>query len=244
LAWTTAPWTLPSNTALCVGPKIDYVAVQTYNGYTGEKMTVVLAKALLYTHFNKKAEELALEDYKPGDKLIPFKVVGEYKGPDLVGMEYEQLIPWVKPVTVDENGKWQEAAGQAFRVILGDYVTTEDGTGIVHIAPTFGADDAFVARAAGIAPLFLVDKAGKNQPMVDRKGRFFPLEELDAEFVRTHVDVRKYGEYAGRYVKNAYDDSLPADAPTLDVDLSVMLKGEGRAFKIEKHTHSYPHCWR
>ena len=155
LAWTTTPWTLPSNTALCVGPKIDYVAVQTYNGYTGEKMTVVLAKALLYTHFNKKAEELALEDYKPGDKLIPFKVVGEYKGPDLVGMEYEQLIPWVKPVTVDENGKWQEAAGQAFRVILGDYVTTEDGTGIVHIAPTFGADDAFVARAAGIPSCLL-----------------------------------------------------------------------------------------
>ena len=141
-------------------------------------------------------------------------------------------MPWVRP------------DGDAFRVILGDYVTTSDGTGIVHIAPTFGADDARVARAAGIAPLFLVDKAGKNQPMVDRKGRFFPLEELDAEFVRTHVDVRKYGEYAGRYVKNAYDDSLPADAPTLDVDLSVMLKGEGRAFKIEKHTHSYPHCWR
>ncbi len=143
-------------------PKIDYVAVQTYNGYTGEKMTVVLAKALLYTHFNKKAEELALEDYKPGDKLIPFKVVGEYKGPDLVGMEYEQLIPWVKPVTVDENGKWQEAAGEAFRVIPGDYVTTEDGTGIVHIAPTFGADDAFVARAAGIPSLFMINKKGGN----------------------------------------------------------------------------------
>ena len=145
IAWTTTPWTLPSNTALCVGPKIDYVAVQTYNGYTGEKMTVVLAKALLYTHFNKKAEEIALEDYKPGDKLIPFKVVGEYKGTDLVGMEYEQLIPWVKPVEATSDG-WVEASAKAFRVIPGDYVTTEDGTGIVHIAPTFGADDANVAR--------------------------------------------------------------------------------------------------
>ena len=191
----TTPWTLPSNTALCVGPKIDYVAVQTYNGYTGEKMTVVLAKALLYTHFNKKAEELALEDYKPGDKLIPFKVVGEYKGPDLVGMEYEQLIPWVKPVTVDENGKWQEAAGQAFRVILGDYVTTEDGTGIVHIAPTFGADDAFVARAAGIPSLFMINKKGETRPMVDLTGKFYLLDELDEAFVKECVDVEKYKEY-------------------------------------------------
>ena len=148
LAWTTTPWTLPSNTALCVGPKIEYVAVQTYNGYTGEKMTAVLAKPLLYTHFNKKAEELALEDYKPGDKLVPFKIVGEYKGPDLVGMRYEQIIPWVKPVAVDEKGNWKDASDKAFRVISGDYVTTEDGTGIVHIAPTFGADVAFVARAS------------------------------------------------------------------------------------------------
>ena len=191
----TTPWTLPSNTALCVGPKIDYVAVQTYNGYTGEKMTVVLAKALLYTHFNKKAEELALEDYKPGDKLIPFKVVGEYKGPDLVGMEYEQLIPWVKPVTVDENGKWQEAAGEAFRVIPGDYVTTEDGTGIVHIAPTFGADDAFVARAAGIPSLFMINKKGETRPMVDLTGKFYLLDELDEAFVKECVDVEKYKEY-------------------------------------------------
>ena len=148
IAWTTTPWTLPSNTALCVGPKIDYVAVQSYNGYTGEKITVVLAKALLYTHFNKKAEDIALEDYKPGDKLIPFKIVGEYKGPDLVGMEYEQLIPWVNP------------GEGAFRVISGDYVTTEDGTGIVHIAPTFGADDAQVAKAAGVPPLQLINKKG------------------------------------------------------------------------------------
>ena len=146
----------PSNTALCVGPKIDYVAVQSYNGYTGEKITVVLAKALLYTHFNKKAEDIALEDYKPGDKLIPFKIVGEYKGPELVGMEYEQLIPWVNP------------GEGAFRVISGDYVTTEDGTGIVHIAPTFGADDAQVAKAAGVPPLQLINKKGELRP-IDRK---------------------------------------------------------------------------
>jgi isoleucyl-tRNA synthetase len=168
IAWTTTPWTLPSNTALCVGPKIDYVAVQTYNAYNGEKMTVVLAKPLLYTHFNKKAEDIALEDYKPGDKLIPFKVVGEYKGTDLVGMEYEQLLPWVKPVEVTEDGGWREAAAKAFRVIPGDYVTTEDGTGIVHIAPTFGADDArsdhalFGVRAPG------ADDVGGEQDAVDQ----------------------------------------------------------------------------
>ena len=254
LAWTTTPWTLPSNTALCVGPKIDYVAVQTYNGYTGEKMTVVLAKALLYTHFNKKAEELALEDYKPGDKLIPFKVVGEYKGPDLVGMEYEQLIPWVKPVTVDENGKWQEAAGQAFRVILGDYVTTEDGTGIVHIAPTFGADDAFVARAAGIPSLFMINKKGETRPMVDLTGKFYLLDELDETFVKECVDVEKYKEYQGRWVKNAYDPQFTVDgkydekaaaaAESLDIYICMMMKAGNKAFKIEKHVHNYPHCWR
>ena len=194
--------------------------IKCRNPYTDTPQTVILARDLVGSYFPKKAE---------GTYEI---MEGSLRGPELEGVRYRQLMPWVRP------------DGDAFRVILGDYVTTSDGTGIVHIAPTFGADDARVARAAGIAPLFLVDKAGKNQPMVDRKGRFFPLEELDAEFVRTHVDVRKYGEYAGRYVKNAYDDSLPADAPTLDVDLSVMLKGEGRAFKIEKHTHSYPHCWR
>ena len=254
LAWTTTPWTLPSNTALCVGPKIDYVAVQTYNGYTGEKMTVVLAKALLYTHFNKKAEELALEDYKPGDKLIPFKVVGEYKGPDLVGMEYEQLIPWVKPVTVDENGKWQEAAGEAFRVIPGDYVTTEDGTGIVHIAPTFGADDAFVARAAGIPSLFMINKKGETRPMVDLTGKFYLLDELDEAFVKECVDVEKYKEYQGRWVKNAYDPQFTVDgkydekaaaaAESLDIYICMMMKAGNKAFKIEKHVHNYPHCWR
>ncbi len=254
LAWTTTPWTLPSNTALCVGPKIDYVAVQTYNGYTGEKMTVVLAKALLYTHFNKKAEDLALEDYKPGDKLIPFKVVGEYKGPDLVGMEYEQLMPWVKPVTVDEDGNWKDASDKAFRVIPGDYVTTEDGTGIVHIAPTFGADDANVARAAGIPSLFMINKKGETRPMVDLTGKFYLLDELDEEFVKECVDVEKYKEYQGRWVKNAYDPQFTIDgkydekaaqaAESLDVYICMMMKQNNLAFKMEKHVHNYPHCWR
>ncbi len=254
LAWTTTPWTLPSNTALCVGPKIDYVAVQTYNGYTGEKMTVVLAKALLYTHFNKKAEDLALEDYKPGDKLIPFKVVGEYKGPDLVGMEYEQLMPWVKPVTVDEDGNWKDASDKAFRVILGDYVTTEDGTGIVHIAPTFGADDANVARAAGIPSLFMINKKGETRPMVDLTGKFYLLDELDEKFVKECVDVEKYKEYQGRWVKNAYDPQFTIDgkydekaaqaAESLDVYICMMMKQNNLAFKMEKHVHNYPHCWR
>lgn len=255
IAWTTTPWTLPSNTALCVGPKIDYVAVQTYNGYTGEKMTVVLAKALLYNHFNKKAEGIALEDYKPGDKLIPFKVVGEYKGTDLVGMQYEQLIPWVKPVSVDEEGRWTIAEEQAFRVIPGDYVTTDEGTtGIVHIAPTFGADDAFVARAAGIPSLFMINKKGETRPMVDLTGKFYLLEELDEAFVEECVDVEKYKEYQGRWVKNAYDpqftvggkydEKAAAAAESLDVYICMKMKQSNRAFKIEKHIHNYPHCWR
>ena len=254
LAWTTTPWTLPSNVALCVGPKIDYVAVQTYNAYTGEKMTAVLAKSLLYAHFNKKAEELALEDYKPGDKLVPFKVVAEYKGPELVGMEYEQLIPWVKPVSVDEKGKWSDASDKAFRIIPGDYVTTEDGTGIVHIAPTFGADDAFVAKAAGIPSLFMINKSGETRPMVDLTGKFYMMDELDEEFVKQCVDVELYKEYEGRWVKNAYDpqftvnkvydEKAAAAAETLDVVICLMMKGANKAFKIEKHTHNYPHCWR
>lgn len=255
LAWTTTPWTLPSNTALCVGPKIDYVAVQTYNGYTGEKMTVVLAKALLYTHFNKKAEGLALEDYKPGDKLIPFKVVGEYKGPDLVGMEYEQLMPWVKPVELDEEtGAWKDASSKAFRVISGDYVTTEDGTGIVHIAPTFGADDAFVAKAAGIPSLFMINKKGETRPMVDLTGKFYLLDELDDKFVSECVNLELYKEYQGRWVKNAYDPQFTVDgkydekaaqaAETLDIYICMKMKQGNQAFKIEKHVHNYPHCWR
>ena len=254
IAWTTTPWTLPSNTALCVGPKIDYVAVQTYNAYNGEKITVVLAKPLLYAHFNKKAEGMALEDYKPGDKLIPFKVVGEYKGTDLVGMEYEQLIPWVKPVETAEDGSWKEASDKAFCVIPGDYVTTEDGTGIVHIAPTFGADDANVARAAGIPSLFMINKKGETRPMVDLTGKFYLMDELDETFVNECIDVEKYKEYQGRWVKNAYDPQFTVDgkydekaaqaAESLDVYICMMLKQSGLAFKMEKHVHNYPHCWR
>ena len=254
IAWTTTPWTLPSNTALCVGPKIDYVAVQTYNAYSGEKMTVVLAKALMGMHFNPKAAELALEDYKPGDKLVPYKVVGEYKGTDLVGMEYEQLLPWVKPVSIDENGNWQDASDKAFRVIPGDYVTTEDGTGIVHIAPTFGADDAFVARAAGIPSLYMINKKGETRPMVDLTGKFYLMEELDEQFVSTCVNVELYKEYEGRWVKNAYDPQFTVDnkydekaaaaAESLDIFICLSMKGENKAFKIEKHVHNYPHCWR
>lgn len=232
IAWTTTPWTLPSNTALCVGPKIDYVAVQSYNAYTGQPITVVLAKALLNTHFNPKAAELALEDYKQGDKLIPFKVIGEYKGAELVGMEYEQLIPWVNP------------GEGAFRVIPGDYVTTEDGTGIVHIAPTFGADDAQVAKTAGVPPLQLINKKGELRPMVDLTGKFYLLDELDELFVNERVNVGLYKEYAGRFVKNDYDSTLTEKDETLDVSICMMMKAANQAFKIEKHVHSYPHCWR
>lgn len=232
IAWTTTPWTLPSNTALCVGPKIDYVAVQSYNAYTGEPITVVLAKALLNTHFNPKAAEIALEDYKAGDKLVPFKVVAEYKGTDLVGMEYEQLIPWVNP------------GEGAFRVIPGDYVTTEDGTGIVHIAPTFGADDALVAKNAGVPPLQLINKKGELRPMVDLTGKFYTLDELDESFVNQSVNVELYKEYAGRFVKNAYDPTLTEKDESLDVSICMMMKASNKAFKIEKHVHNYPHCWR
>ncbi len=254
LAWTTTPWTLPSNTALCVGPKIDYVAVQTYNAYSGEKITVVLAKPLLYNHFNKKAEELSLEDYKPGDKLVPFKVVGEYKGPELVGMKYEQLFPWVKPVETDENGNWTPAEDKAFRVIAGDYVTTEDGTGIVHIAPTFGADDAFVAKQAGIPSLFMINKKGETRPMVDFAGKFFLTEELDEKFVTDCVNIDLYKAHEGNWVKNAYDPQFTVNnrydeeaaqkAENLDIVLCMELKQDKKVFKIEKHVHNYPHCWR
>ena len=254
LAWTTTPWTLPSNTALCVGPKIEYVAVETYNCYNGKPITVVLARQLLYNHFNKKAEGIALEDYKPGDKLIPFRIVGEYVGTDLVGMQYEQLFPWVKPVDTDDAGNWHVAADKAFRVIPGDYVTTEDGTGIVHIAPTFGADDAFVARAAGIPSLFMINKRGETRPMVDFTGKFFLLDELDERFVSECVDVDTYKEYEGRWVKNAYDPQYTVNgrydeaaamaAENLDIVLCMVLKQQEKVFKIEKHVHNYPHCWR
>ena len=232
LAWTTTPWTLPSNTALCVGPNIDYVAVQTFNPYTGIPETVVMAKNLVATMFNPKAAELSLTDYKSGDKLVPFNIVMECKGFDLEGIAYEQLIPWVNP------------GEEAFRVISGEFVTTEDGTGIVHIAPTFGADDDRVAKAHGIPPLMLIDKDGNNRPMVDLTGKFYLLDELDADFVKHNVNVELYSEYAGRFVKNAYDANLTEEDSTLDVDICVMLKQQNKAFKIEKHVHNYPHCWR
>ncbi len=232
IAWTTTPWTLPSNTALAVGPAIDYVFVKTFNPYSGEKEVVVMAKALLNSLCPEKNAALAWEDYKKGDKDIPFEVLLECKGKELIGFEYEQLMNFISPM------------GNAFKVIGGDYVTTEDGTGIVHIAPTFGADDDRVAKQAGIVPLFVVDKAGKNQPMVDRQGRFFRLEDMQTEFVEKYVNKDAYAPYEGRYVKNAYDSTLTEKDVTLDVDLCVLLKQEGKAFKIEKHTHNYPHCWR
>lgn len=219
LAWTTTPWTLPSNTALCVNPNIDYVRVKSTNPYTGKPAVYILAQALVGDWFNDK---------------IPFEVLpGTFKGNELEGMRYEQLIPWFNP------------GEGAFRVILGDYVSIEAGTtGIVHIAPTFGADDAKVAKAAGVPGLYVVDKNGDLQAQVDPRGRFYRIEDLDPEYVRKNVDVKAYSEWAGRYVKNAYDSSLPADAPTLDVDICVMLKAENKAFRIEKHVHTYPHCWR
>ena len=253
LAWTTTPWTLPSNTALCVGPKYDYVAVRSYNPYTAEKITAVVAEPLLYSIFNKKAEGIALEDYKAGDKLIPFEVVGKWKGTELEGIHYEQLLPWVKPVEADENGNWKEASAKAFRVILGDYVTVEDGTGIVHIAPTFGADDAFVARQAGIPSLFMINKRGETRPMVDFTGKFYLKAELDEKFAAECV-AASYDEYEGRFVKNAYDPQFTVDgrydekaaaaAENLDIYISIKLKESNKVFKIEKHTHNYPHCWR
>lgn len=232
LAWTTTPWTLPSNTALAVGGEIEYVAVQTYNPYTGDKMTAVAAKSLVAALFNPKAADLQLEDYKQGDKLIPYKIVGEWKGSELAGMKYEQLIPWVNP------------GEGAFKVITGDFVTTEDGTGIVHIAPTFGADDAKVAKANNVPALMLTDKEGNLRPMVDLTGKYFKVDDLDADYVKQSVNVELYTEYAGRYVKNAYDNSLSETDTTLDIDICVMLKQENKAFRIEKHVHNYPHCWR
>ena len=218
LAWTTTPWTLPSNTALCVGPNIDYVKVRSTNPYTGAPATYILAQALVGSWF--------------GDK-IPYEVLpGSFKGTELEGMRYEQLIPWFNP------------GEGAFRVILGDYVTTEDGTGIVHIAPTFGADDAKVAKAAGVPGLYVTDANGDPQAQVDPQGRFYRLEDLDKAYVQANVNEELYREWAGRYVKNAYDASLAPDAPTLDVDICVMLKGQNKAFRIEKHVHTYPHCWR
>lgn len=232
IAWTTTPWTLPSNTALAVGSNIEYVAVSTYNPYTHDKITVVCAKSLMSNLFNAKVKDLALEDYKDDGKLIPYKVVGEWKGSDLAGMEYEQLIPWMNP------------GEGAFKVIVGDFVTTEDGTGIVHIAPTFGADDARVAKANNVPALLLIDKDGNERPMVDLTGKYYSLDDLDEIFVKENVNVDLYSEYAERFVKNAYDSTLTEKDRTLDIDISIMLKEQNRAFNVEKHVHNYPHCWR
>ena len=232
LAWTTTPWTLPSNTALAVGPSIEYDIVRTYNPYSGAPVTVVLADALIVSVLNSKGAGVPLDDYKKGDKIIPYQIVGKVKGSELVGIRYRQLIPWMNP------------GEGAFRVIPGDYVTTEDGTGIVHIAGTFGADDLRVSRQNGIPPLTLIDKDGNVRPMVDMKGRFYLIEDLDPAFVAERVSVDAYQPWQGKYVKNAFDPEKDENAETLDVELCMMLKQEGLAFKIEKHTHSYPHCWR
>ncbi|CCY80829.1 isoleucine--tRNA ligase [Prevotella sp. CAG:1185] len=233
LAWTTTPWTLAANSALCVGPKIDYVAIQTYNGYTGEPETVVMAEVLVPSYFNTKNENNDLSSYKKGDKVIPYKIVGHYKGTDLVGMKYEQLLPMIKPMT---DG--------AFRVIPGDYVTTEDGTGIVHIAPNFGADDSNVAKKAGVPPIVMITKKGEQRPIVDLEGKYFVIDDLDPDFVEKFVNKDAWNKYAGRYVKNAYDDTLTDKDETLDISICMDLKAANKAFKIEKHVHSYPHCWR
>ncbi len=232
LAWTTTPWTLPSNTALAVGPQIDYCAVRTYNPYSGQPVTVVVAEALMGSIFNPKAADLALDSYNKGDKLIPYEVVARYKGSDLVGLNYQQLIPWVNP------------GEGAFRVIPGDYVTTDDGTGIVHIAGTFGADDLRVSKAAGVPPLHLIDRDGNIRPMVDMTGRFYLLSDLDEKFVSEMVDVEAYTPWQGKYVKNAYDPEKTEKDETLDVEICMWLKQNDKVFRIEKHTHNYPHCWR
>ena len=276
MAWTTTPWTLPSNTALCVGPKIDYVALQTYNSYSGEPITAVMAECLVNAYFKPEGAERALEDYQKGDKIVPYRIVGKWSGAELVGMHYEQLLPWVKPcekvnalspdyvVKAAEahpektfeagNDKFVELADCAFRVIPGDYVTTEDGTGIVHIAPTFGADDAKVAKAADIPSLFIINKRGETRPMVDLQGKYYPLDECAEQFVEKCVDVALYSEHAGDYVKNAYDpkfnpggkydEEAAMSAENLDVVLCLEMKQVGKVFRIEKHVHNYPHCWR
>ena len=278
MAWTTTPWTLASNTALCVGPSIKYLAVQTYNPYNDEKLTVVIAEPLLSAYFKEEGKDAPMEEYKHGDKVVPYRIVGEYTGRELEGMHYKQLMPWVKPTAkVDknapafvkdyvaahpekvfdsENGKEQfvEMEECAFRVILGDYVTTEDGTGIVHIAPTFGADDAKVAKDAHIPSLFLINKKGETRPMVDLEGKYYLIDELDANFVNDCVDAEAYGRHAGDYVKNAYapefnkdgkyDEKGAAKAEDLNIVICMEMKQDGTVFKIEKHVHNYPHCWR
>ncbi len=232
LAWTTTPWTLPSNTALAVGANIRYVKVKTFNPYTGNPATLILAKDLLHVYFNAENENAPFDDYQQGSKNIPYQILAEYSGQELAGLQYEQLIEWVKP------------KGKAFEVVTGDFVTIEDGTGIVHIAPTFGADDDRVAKQNGISPLIVEDADGKTQALVDRKGRFFLISEMADSFVQEYVDSEKFHDFSGRYVKNDYGEKLTEDDPTVDVDIAVMLKQQDKAFRIEKHVHSYPHCWR
>ncbi len=232
LAWTTTPWTLPSNTALAVGAQIKYVKILTLNPYSGTPVTLILARELLKVYFDAANENAPFDEYKHGNKNIPYKILAEYTGNQLTGVSYEQLIDWVKP------------KGRAFEVITGDFVTTEDGTGIVHIAPTFGADDDRVAKQTGISPLIVEDADGKTQALVDRKGRFFRIAEMEGSFVENYVNTDKYRDFSGRYVKNEYDEKLTEADPTVDVDISVMLKLENKAFKIEKYVHTYPHCWR
>ncbi len=252
LAWTTTPWTLPSNTALCVGPKIEYVAVESFNPYNGKPGIFILAKQLVHSYFNAECENGDFEAYKAGDKNVPYRVVVELTGPELVGIKYEQLFPWVKPV--DKIGDEIKINDNGFRVIPGDYVTTEDGTGIVHIAPTFGADDANVAKAAGIPSLFMITTKGETRPMVDFMGKYWLTDELDQTFVANCINKELYGEYEGAYVKNAYDPKFNQDgkydeaaankAEDLNIYLCMKMKAAGTAFKIEKHVHNYPHCWR
>ncbi|MBD5302259.1 MAG: isoleucine--tRNA ligase [Bacteroides sp.] len=275
MAWTTTPWTLPSNTALCVGPKFDYVAVRSFNPYTGEKITCIIAEVLVDSYFKKEGKDKPLDSYTPGDKIIPYEIVGKWKGEELVGIHYSQLMPWVKPTErLDEyspeyvkaaaqddskvfevgEDKFVELSESAFRVIPGDYVTTDDGTGIVHIAPTFGADDAKVAKAADIPSLFMITRKGETRPMVDLTGKYFPIPELAPEFVKKCVNVDLYAPHAGAWVKNAYDPQFTVNgkydekaanaAEDLNVVLCMELKKEGKAFKTEKHVHNYPHCWR
>lgn len=232
MAWTTTPWTLPSNTALAVGKDIRYVKVRTFNPYSGDPVTVVLAKDLLHIWFPGKNEGLKGKEFKPGDKNLPYEVISEFNGQELIGLHYEQLIPWIKP------------DGDPFRVIAGDFVTTEEGTGIVHIAPTFGADDFRAGKENNIPPLTILDKEGNRQPLVDRKGRFFRIEDIHPDFLKKNVDVEAYKPFAGRYVKNEYDNSIPEGSDTLDIDLAVWLKKANKVFRIEKYTHNYPHCWR
>ena len=239
VAWTTTPWTLPSNTALCVGPAIDYVLLETTHPYTNAPCRIIMAKPLMGSFFTEGEPD-------EKSKLLHCQVLGECKGKDLEGIAYEQLIPWVKPTVVNASEQTHRPAteDEAFRIILGDYVTTEDGTGIVHIAPTFGADDARVAKKGGIGDLLLYDRDGKQAPMVDRTGKFWNIDDLDAEWVKANVDVETYSQYAGKFVKNAFDATKTDKDMSLDVEIVVMLKNEGKLFKSEKHTHSYPHCWR